>query len=107
MGNTVLVNGLLREVPRATDRVSPQAVIKAGPTNFQRLTVDPTVLRALKYSYSKAIQNILYFSLATIAVSVPFAIGMEWKNLKTAVKEKQAQMDLSNGASQDERVASS
>lgn len=78
MGNTVLVNGLLREVPRSAEGISPQAVIKAGPTNFQILSTDPTVVRALKYSYSKAIQGILYFALAAIAMCLLFAIGMEW-----------------------------
>lgn len=104
MGNTILVNGLLREVPRSTEGISPQAVIRAGPTNFQRLTTDPTVLRALEYSYSQAIQGILYFALAAIAMSLLFAIGMEWKNLKTSIQEEQYKVGPSIDAPRDEHT---
>lgn len=73
--------------------VTPQSVIKAGPTNFQRLAGDDHTLRSLEHAYSKAIQDILYLALGAIAASLPFALGMEWKNLKTSIQKKQATPD--------------
>lgn len=40
------------------------------------------MLRAIQAAYSQAVTNVLYFSLAAIAVAMPFALCMEWKNMK-------------------------
>lgn len=82
ISNAILIHGLTQEIPRSDARaVGTQAVIRAS-ANLKSLTNDPIVLRALRYSYTKGIQEIMFFSLAAVVASLPFAIGTQWKNLK-------------------------
>ena len=82
ISNAILIHGLTQEIPRSDAKaVGTQAVIRAS-ANLTSLTNDPIVLRALRYSYTKGIQEIMFFSLAAVVVSLPFAIGTQWKNLK-------------------------
>ena len=40
------------------------------------------ILRAIQAAYSQAVTNVLYFSLAALAVAMPFVLCMEWKKMK-------------------------
>ncbi|MCJ1427089.1 hypothetical protein MMC29_004992 [Sticta canariensis] len=82
LGNTILIDGLRREVSALMGNISPQSVVKVGPTNLKALTNDTTTLHSLRLSYSKAVTNTLYYALGAIAITLPFAMGMEWKNLE-------------------------
>ncbi|KAL8827933.1 MAG: hypothetical protein Q9170_006815 [Blastenia crenularia] len=88
IGNTLLVNGLLREIPRRTDAVSAQAVIRAGATNLRQLTNgDAVTLRAVQSGYAKAVVATLYLALAAACVALPFAAGMEWRSVRRDMKK--------------------
>ncbi|KAL8921809.1 MAG: hypothetical protein Q9208_005566 [Pyrenodesmia sp. 3 TL-2023] len=82
IGNTLLVNGLLEQIPRRTDSVSAQQVIQAGATNLRTLTNNDRVLRAVQIGYADAVVTTLYLAVAAACVSLPFAACMEWKSVK-------------------------
>lgn len=90
IGENLLVNGLLTEVPRFTLAVSPQAVISAGPLNLPALATTPRVLQSLREAYVEVLLNLMMFSLVVVCMSVPVACGMKWLNLKS-VSEKRKQ----------------
>jgi len=89
IGQSLFVNGLVEEIPKRTDAVSSAAVLKVGPTALTLLAKTPAILRALRDAYSEAIQRTMYFSLATACVALPFALGMQWLNVKKVAKEKE------------------
>ena len=82
IGETILINALLREVPRRTNVVSAQDVIAAGATNLHTLTNDDVVLCAIQAAYAKAVTSTLYLAVTAACVCLPFAIFMEWKSVK-------------------------
>ncbi|KAI4124378.1 MAG: hypothetical protein LQ347_005765 [Umbilicaria vellea] len=82
IGQTILTNGLAREVPKAAPTISPKAVFNIGATNLAALTTDPKILKALRGSYSQAVVNVLYFALGIVVFALPFALALEWKNVK-------------------------
>jgi len=83
------VNGLLDEIPKNTKAVRPDEVLAVGPTAFQHLARTPEILRALQDAYATAIQLTMYFSLATVCLALPFALGMQWLNVKKVVAKAQ------------------
>lgn len=87
IGQSIFVTGLFEEIPKHTKAISPAAVVQAGPTAL-RLAETPAILRALQEAYAAAIQRTMYFSLATACVALPFALGMEWLNVKKIAEEK-------------------
>lgn len=82
IGQTILLNSLASDVSKHVPGILPQLVVHAGATNLKSLTTDGTILRAIQAAYSQALTNVLYFSLASLAVAMPFALCMEWKTLK-------------------------
>ncbi|MCJ1397655.1 hypothetical protein MMC11_000851 [Xylographa trunciseda] len=89
IGESLLVNGLLREVPKHTQAVSPQAVIDAGALGLLSLATSPITIQALRQSYVIAISDIFIFTTAIVCVSIPMACGMQWLNVKTISKERE------------------
>ncbi|KAL8725327.1 MAG: hypothetical protein Q9166_007433 [cf. Caloplaca sp. 2 TL-2023] len=90
IGNAILVNGLLKQIPRHTESISAHSVIKAGSTNLRTLTKDAGVLRSLQTGYAEAVVATIYLALAAACASFPFAAFMEWKSVKpdTGTHEK-------------------
>ena len=88
IGQSVFINGLLNEIPKHTNATSPAAVLAVGLTSFQHLARTPTILRALQDAYATAIRFTMYFSLATACLSLPFALGMQWLNVKKVAKKQ-------------------
>lgn len=86
LGQTILLSGLLREVPKVTQAVSALSVVNTGATNLTSLTSDPRTLRAIRVAYSSAISDIILFTAGTIAIALPFALGMEWINVKKVAR---------------------
>lgn len=82
IGQTLLINGLIAEVPKFAPNISAQEVIQAGATNLGSITTQPANLRAIKEAYGKAIVRTLIFALVAISIALPFAFGMERKNIK-------------------------
>ncbi|KAF7916838.1 uncharacterized protein EAE98_010560 [Botrytis deweyae] len=83
IGNSFLVNGLAKEVPRQTSAISPQAVIDAGPLAVQNISADSTIVNAVQESYANSISHVFIFATAIVCFSMPMAAGMEWLNLNT------------------------
>ncbi|TGO50665.1 hypothetical protein BELL_1796g00010 [Botrytis elliptica] len=83
IGNSFLVNGLAKEVPRHTSAISPQAVIDAGPFAVQNISADSTIVNAVQESYANSISHVFIFATAIVCFSMPMAAGMEWLNLNT------------------------
>ena len=95
IGETILVNALLKEVPRRTNAISAQDVITAGAKNLRTLTNDAAVLCAIQAAYAKAAASTVYLAVAAACVSLPFAMFMEWKSVKPkAVPEEELKDDL-------------
>ena len=92
IGETILVNGLLKEVPRHTHAVAAKQVIAAGATKLRALTEDPHILRAIQTAFADAVVATLYLALAAACASLPFAVLMEWKSVKVehTAKEENA-----------------
>lgn len=75
ISNAILIHSLAQELPRSDARaIGTQAVIKTS-VNLKALTNEPTILRALRYCYAQGIREIIFFSLAAVVVSLPFAMG--------------------------------
>ena len=90
VGQSVLVNSLVREVPKHTSAVPPEAVIANGALNLQRLTDSSVAQRGLREAYAKAIQNLIIYSLVAVCIALPFALSMQWLNVKNATKKPQS-----------------
>ncbi|KAL9122049.1 MAG: hypothetical protein Q9187_001396 [Circinaria calcarea] len=101
VGNALLLGGLTTEIPRQTKAVSPEKVIDAGTGALTVLAQNPEVLRALRLSYLVAVKYSLYLAVASVAIAVPLAVGLEWKTLKTAIQE---QKGVDNSECEEKRI---
>jgi hypothetical protein len=77
-------------------------VINAGATNLRVLTQDPGVLHAIQVSYSKAVTNTLYLATAAVALALPFAAGMQWKNVKRVSAQRKEDEEVLNAQKEGE-----
>lgn len=88
-------------MPKAAPTVSPKAVFNIGATNLAALTTDLKILKALRRSYSQAVVNVLYFVLGIVVFALPFALALEWKNVKKVsaqrIQEQKDRGDHSGG----------
>lgn len=89
IGNALLIAGLHSEVPKFTSTVSPDAVVLNGALNLQSLTTSPSILHGLREAYAIAISHVNFFLVATIVISVPTALGMEWLNIKRVSMQRE------------------
>ena len=87
IGETIFVHSLSSEISKHTPEISGSLVVHVGPTNLKSLTTDSSTLRSLRASYSQAVTDVIYFSTAALAVALPFALFMEWRNIK-ALKDE-------------------
>ncbi|KAF2691971.1 efflux pump antibiotic resistance protein [Lentithecium fluviatile CBS 122367] len=86
--------------------LEPIAVLSAGPTGLTAFAHDPIILRFLQNCYANAVRNTLYVALATAAVAMPFAAGMQWLNVKKIGEEiKHSGIQLSQDLAQSQVVA--
>ena len=89
IGEALLVNGLKTELPKHTDAIPPEAVVKAGALNLAALTNSAAILQAMREAYAAAIRHVLIFALAIVCLSVPAACGMQWLNLKQVSRDRE------------------
>lgn len=68
-------------------KLQPDLVLAAGPTGLESFAHDPIILKFLQDCYADAVRNTLYVALATAAGAVPFALGMQWLNVKKLGKD--------------------
>ena len=67
-----------------------QIVIDAGAANLVSLAGSPQVLEALRIAYAKAVDNTLVLSLSAACIALPFALFMEFLNVKTVAKQRES-----------------
>lgn len=87
---SLFVNSLLDEIPKHTSALSAPAVVDAGASNLAKLATSPEILQALRASYAKAVSNTLVYSLVAACAALPFAVCMEWLNVKRVAKERES-----------------
>ncbi|BCS19563.1 MDR family MFS transporter [Aspergillus puulaauensis] len=101
VGQSILQTSLIHRIQLSDLSIPSQTVIAAGPTGLQTLTGpnNPKMLRTLQDAYAAALQAVMYFALATACAAVPFALGMEWLNVKV-----QSRTRAERGAEDEEGV---
>ena len=90
MGENIFETSVAQQVQASHLSISAATVIAAGPTKLRSLTTDPTTLRKLQDAYAYGIRMVMYFALAAACAAVPFALGMEWRNVKKEAAMKRA-----------------
>jgi hypothetical protein len=88
IGNAILLNALRKNIPIYTEGLDPQTIVNAGPLAITHLTSDPDMILGIRLAYTKAIQNIIIFSLAVVCASVPAAAGMQWLNIRKVAEAR-------------------
>ncbi|PWY92986.1 efflux pump antibiotic resistance protein [Aspergillus sclerotioniger CBS 115572] len=89
-GENIFHTSIAHHVQASHLSVSAATVIAAGPTKLQSLTTDATTLHKLQDAYAYGTRMIMYFSLAASCAAVPFALGMEWRNVKKEAEKRSA-----------------
>jgi hypothetical protein len=69
--------------------LNPSAVISAGAANLQNLASDAEMLQTLRGIYASALRDVFIYALAAACVAFVFTFGMEWLNLKNAIKSEE------------------
>lgn len=59
--------------------------------------MDATILRALQNAYACGIRAVMDFGLAAACLAVPFALAMEWRNVKKEAASKKLAKEAANG----------
>lgn len=90
IGENVLVNELVNNIPKYTDTISPQLVIDNGALGLDKLTDSPAEFLRLRQVYCKAISATMVYATVTICASLLPALGMRWLNLKRVSREREA-----------------
>ncbi|KAF5857251.1 hypothetical protein ETB97_006049 [Aspergillus alliaceus] len=92
IGESIFQTGVAHQVHASHLPISAETVIAAGPTGLRSLTTDTAILRQLQDAYAYGIRMVMYFALAASCAAVPFALGMEWLNVKKeAAKRKKVE----------------
>lgn len=90
IGQSVFSSSIQRDITdkiKATQdprfsQLKPNAVLSAGPTGLKSFAQDAMILEFLQNTYATAVRNTMYVALATATVAIPFALGMQWLNVK-------------------------
>ena len=68
--------------------IAPEAVIRAGASGLRSLAPNPRALMDLQNAYSEAIHKPIILALVAAFLALPFALSMEWLNVKVVAQEK-------------------
>ncbi|KAK8017349.1 MFS general substrate transporter, partial [Apiospora rasikravindrae] len=90
IGQTLLISGLNKAVPKYTDgAMSAAAVIQAGATGLAAVAAgDMQLLESLRMAYGEAVRRTIILGLAGACLAVPAATGMKWLNIKRVAEER-------------------
>ncbi|KAI1171188.1 MFS multidrug transporter-like protein [Nemania sp. FL0916] len=88
IGQNLLIQKLGTAVLTYTSAVSPSQVIAAGASGLPSLTLNPSVLHALRTAYSDAVHYTLILALAGTALAILPAGATENLNIKTIANER-------------------
>ncbi|KAI9724632.1 MAG: hypothetical protein M1828_003656 [Chrysothrix sp. TS-e1954] len=89
IGENLLVNKLIEQVPKYTNTISPQTVIGNGALNLDKLTSSPSVLNGLRRAYSTAVSSTTICATVAICLSILATFGMRRLNLVKVSHEKE------------------
>ena len=89
-GQTITISTVLNQVPSQIPNLHPDSVLKAGAAGLSQLVSSPTESDSLSRIWNTAISRAMILSVAFLASSVPFTLGMEWLNVKDVTKERKA-----------------
>lgn len=99
MGQTIVLNTLVTEVPAAIPSLTGRLVMGAGAADLRRIAGSSEVEHILRGIWSKAIVRTIYLAVAFAAAAIPFAIGMEWLNAKKIAQQRKCQAESSEESS--------
>ncbi|GFN18103.1 MDR family MFS transporter [Aspergillus tubingensis] len=97
IGESIFETSIAHQVRTSHLPIAAETVIAAGPTGLQSLTMDATILRALQNAYACGIRAVMDFGLAAACLAVPFALAMEWRNVKKEAASKKLAKEAANG----------
>ncbi|KAK8075551.1 MFS general substrate transporter [Apiospora hydei] len=89
VAQSIFSGGLRGKLADSDTPIPQEIVIAAGPTGIHKLTSDEAQIRLIQEAYCYAFQNTMYYGLACLVVSVPFALGMQWLKAKSTSKAGQ------------------
>lgn len=103
MRQTITISTIIAEVPKQIPGLSGHAVVKAGAANFSALANSPEALAMQRSIWNTALSRIMILSVASVAASVPFTLGMEWLNAKkVSESRKNLVAESEKGTAKDE-----
>ncbi|GAA86110.1 efflux pump antibiotic resistance protein [Aspergillus luchuensis IFO 4308] len=97
IGESIFETSVEHQVRTSHLPIAAETVIAAGPTGLRSLTTDATILRALQDAYAYGIRAVMDFGLAAACLAVPFALAMEWRNVKKEAASKKLAEVTANG----------
>ncbi|RAH63058.1 efflux pump antibiotic resistance protein [Aspergillus piperis CBS 112811] len=97
IGESIFETSVAHQVRTSHLPIAAETVIAAGPTGLRSLTTDATILRALQDAYAYGIRAVMDFGLAAACLAVPFALAMEWRNVKKEAASKKLAEMAANG----------
>ncbi|KAI9644741.1 hypothetical protein NHQ30_006768 [Ciborinia camelliae] len=89
ISQALLLTSLQTNIPLLVPSISPEAIIKTGAVNLDRLTTDPAVLLEIRGAWGAAVRVIFKFVLTASAMSIPFAALLEQLNVHAVSKRRQ------------------
>ena len=81
VGQSIFTNRLSTNLATNVPILNPSIVLKTGATSL-RNAVDPGSLFGVLVAYNDALTHSYYVSVATAALSIIGALGMEWRSVK-------------------------
>ncbi|KAK9483559.1 major facilitator superfamily domain-containing protein [Lipomyces starkeyi] len=81
VAQNVFSNLLVKGVVKAATGLDPNLVSNVGATNLKTM-IPPQYLPQVQVAYSQALTQTWYLCVATSALSIVGAMGMEWKSVK-------------------------
>jgi hypothetical protein len=88
IGQNLLLNTLKISIPAHTTEVSTQQVIDAGAGGLKSIAPNVAVLQSLREAYAAAMRGSFVLALVGTCLALPFAVGMQWLNIKTVAEER-------------------
>lgn len=86
IGQTILLNKLIPRLQAIAPNLSEADIIKAGATGLEKLLQGEKLAEAI-FAYASSLDAAFLLAVATAAISVIFACGVEWKSLKSERKD--------------------
>lgn len=93
MGQAITISTIIDEVPKQIPGLSSKDVLTAGAANLPALVKSSSALAILRSIWNSAVSRTMILSVALVAASVPFTLGMEWLNAKKVAASREGTSD--------------